>query len=97
MIIANQTGRPPLIQVLVDRTTTLFCRTTALPPANITWFKDGVRVDRVLSSSDYQLVNGDMELVFLQLEDEYRGLYTCVADNGIGNSSYTVELDVQSE
>ena len=70
---------------------------TAFPPANITWFKDGQRVEQVLNSSDFQLVNDGRELVFSELEDEYSGVYVCEADNVLGNSSISMVLDVQRE
>ena len=70
---------------------------TAFPLANITWFKDGQRVEQVLNSSDFELVNDGRELVFSELEDEYSGVYMCVADNVLGNSSVSMVLDVQRE
>lgn len=64
-------------------------------PINITWALDG----RVLNSGDLEVVIGRMSsksstLNIDYIAAEHRGVYTCLARNQAGESSYSAELKV---
>lgn len=69
----------------------LDCIADGSPPPNITWLLDMVPVNLTAGSFE-QLVNGS--LVVVEAREDTVGFFTCVADNGVGTSWATVQVDV---
>lgn len=69
---------------------TLDCEAGGLPPPTISWTLNGVALN--LSSASVELQeNGSLTIT---ASEETVGIFTCVADNGMGVSQSIVQVDI---
>ncbi|XP_031558970.1 hemicentin-1-like, partial [Actinia tenebrosa] len=90
-ILFNNIAVPPTIIALIcqgcqsgvaieNQTITLLCNATGKPVPNIRWMKNGEYYDGNSSSSSPM-----NKIVFQKFAISDTGIYTCIADNGVGN------------
>ncbi|NXK97014.1 HMCN1 protein, partial [Formicarius rufipectus] len=81
------------ILVGVGDTTVMECKTTGIPPPQVTWFKG----DLELRASSFLTIDTHRGLLKIQeTQDLDAGDYTCVATNDAGRASGKITLDVGS-
>ena len=71
----------------------LSCVADGLPRPEVTWLKDGVRIDTTGSSRYTPQRNGSLQLSTVTVDDA--GLYECVASNDAGTVRREIVLSVQ--
>ncbi|XP_078083679.1 hemicentin-1-like [Mustelus asterias] len=78
-------------QVIVNNTVSLYCETNAIPPPNLSWYKDG----EALSTTDHVLIlPGSHILQIPRVRAGDAGRYTCQAVNEVGQDQLHYELVV---
>ncbi|XP_038637840.1 LOW QUALITY PROTEIN: hemicentin-1-like [Scyliorhinus canicula] len=78
-------------EVIVNNTVSLYCETNAIPPPNLSWYKDG----EVLSATDDILIlPGSHILQIPRVSAKDAGRYTCQAVNEVGEDQLHYELVV---
>ncbi|XP_043977382.1 neurofascin homolog (chicken) a isoform X15 [Gambusia affinis] len=81
-----------LIKVIMNNRTFLNCPFFGSPLPELRWFKNGQGSG--LDGGQYRVyVNGTLEIKHARKEDE--GIYTCVANNMLGNAENQVQLEVK--
>nr|XP_042899314.1 hemicentin-1 isoform X1 [Parasteatoda tepidariorum] len=80
-------------EVLPNRPTVLECPIDSIPPASITWLKDGKKIQ----SSENMLIkvlDGGKILQFIKTSSADDGHYTCIAENDVGKIEKHFKVDV---
>lgn len=70
----------------------LDCVASGVPPPTITWLKDGQAIPSCDEAEDNVCVNESVIITGAQLENE--GVYSCVAQNPLGQHVYDVFVAV---
>ena len=83
-------GLPKLLTKLKGSTVSLGCLAKGFPYIDYKWIKQepSKRLTRPISGASLVLTN---------VTENDEGVYTCVATNAVGNKSFDVRLNVQSE
>ncbi|XP_054713925.1 hemicentin-1-like [Uloborus diversus] len=82
-------GRPT---TYVNKPVTLTCPISGNPAPQIKWVKNRKEIDP--RDGNVFIHDNGLKLSFLRTKTEDSGLYTCIADNGVGNTSYKFELEI---
>lgn len=90
-LIRTDKDDPQNIVKVAGRSVRMKCRFAGEPEPEVRWLLNGGNVERI--HSDYMEMNStDLYLENLAPSDD--GLYSCVAENSHGTSSYTYHLSV---
>ncbi len=83
-------------QVIMNETVRMYCPANAIPPPQITWFKNGVEIDFDRNEGDRVKILNDGKMLEIQLSEiGDTARYTCIARNLAGESEKNFDLDVQ--
>jgi len=83
---------PRKMNIVIGKNGTLECRVTAVPPANVTWYKDGIQLE---SSHEHLKMYGD-KLEFKDAVEDSDGVYQCTAENRHGMIASATWIHVQA-
>ena len=72
----------------------LFCKSDAIPKANVAWFKDDVSLAND-SNVALEEENSKLLIPFIKPEDE--GIYRCVISNRLGQAEAYVKVKITSK
>ncbi|XP_074654070.1 hemicentin-1-like [Tubulanus polymorphus] len=90
-------GKDPRIplnpNVIIKHSTILTCPVYAIPPPQITWYKNG-RPMNFLSEKNAKIFDEGRELEIFNASRRARGRYTCIARNIAGETEKNFDLDV---
>ncbi|KAM6193100.1 hemicentin-2 [Sarcoramphus papa] len=78
-------------QAVLDQPTTLYCDTNAIPPPQITWYKDG---EPLSPSPGVLILLGGRVLQLPTVREEDAGRYTCEVANAAGQDRLHYQLEV---
>ncbi|XP_014111826.1 PREDICTED: hemicentin-2 [Pseudopodoces humilis] len=78
-------------QAVLGQPTALYCDTSAIPPPQLTWYKDGEPLSPGLG---VLMLQGGRVLQLQEVQEEDRGRYTCEAANAAGRDRLHYELEV---
>ncbi|XP_063265782.1 hemicentin-2 isoform X3 [Prinia subflava] len=78
-------------QAVLGQPTALYCDTSAIPPPQITWYKDGEPLSPGLG---VLMLQGGRVLQLQAVQEEHGGRYTCEAANAAGWDRLHYELEV---
>ncbi|XP_074702115.1 hemicentin-2-like [Strix aluco] len=78
-------------QVVLDQPTALYCDTNAIPPPQLTWYKDG---EPLSPGPGVLMLLGGRVLQLPVVREEDAGRYTCEAANAAGQDRLHYELEV---
>ncbi|XP_054077069.1 hemicentin-2 isoform X2 [Rissa tridactyla] len=78
-------------QAILDQPTVLYCDTNALPPPQLTWYKDG---EPLSPSPGVLVLLGGRVLQLPAVREEDAGRYTCEAANAAGQDRLHYQLEV---
>ncbi|XP_071310090.1 hemicentin-2 isoform X1 [Agelaius tricolor] len=78
-------------QAVLGQPTALYCDTSAIPPPQLTWYKDGEPLSPGLG---VLMLQGGRVLQLQAVQEEHRGRYTCEAANAAGRDRLHYELEV---
>ncbi|XP_074779784.1 hemicentin-2 [Athene noctua] len=80
-------------QAVLDQPTALYCDTNAIPPPQLTWYKDG---EPLSPGPGVLMLLGGRVLQLPAVRQEDAGRYTCEAANAAGRDRLHYELEVLS-
>ncbi|KAM6372038.1 LOW QUALITY PROTEIN: hemicentin-2 [Pluvialis apricaria] len=78
-------------QAILNQPTALYCDTNAIPPPQLTWYKDG---EPLSPGPGVLVLLGGRVLQLLAVREEDAGRYTCEAANAAGQDRLHYELEV---
>ncbi|XP_026716212.1 hemicentin-2 [Athene cunicularia] len=78
-------------QAVLDQPTALYCDTNAIPPPQLTWYKDG---EPLSPGPGVLMLLGGRVLQLPAVREEDAGRYTCEAANAAGQDRLHYELEV---
>ncbi|XP_041262809.1 hemicentin-2 isoform X2 [Onychostruthus taczanowskii] len=78
-------------KAVLGQPTALYCDTSAIPPPQLTWYKDGEPLSPGLG---VLMLQGGRVLQLQAVQEEDRGRYTCEAANAAGRDRLHYELEV---
>ncbi|XP_051663785.1 hemicentin-2 [Manacus candei] len=78
-------------QAVLDQPTALYCDTSAIPPPQLTWYKDG---EPLSPGPGVLMLLGGRVLQLPAVREEDAGTYTCEAANAAGRDRLHYELEV---
>ncbi|KAJ7414143.1 hemicentin-2 [Willisornis vidua] len=81
-------------QAVLNQPTALYCDTSAIPPPQLTWYKDG---EPLSPGPGVLMLLGGRVLQLPAVREEDAGRYTCEAANAAGRDRLHYELEVLSE
>ena len=64
------------------------CKATGSPQPQITWIKDGIKIE----GDDSKLISKDGSLIVLRMKGRDQGIYTCLAKSPVGTASATAKV-----
>lgn len=70
----------------------LVCKVHAMPEANVTWMKEGKRIDKTSSNVLINSKHGRHSLTLLNTDYTTVGLYTCTASNSEGEQTKNISV-----
>lgn len=86
---------PEKIEVILNDTALLQCPVSAVPPPQITWFKNGEELtDAQLAEGGLTILNDGKQLRLRSAGVEDTGRYTCVARNLAGETEKNIDLQI---
>ncbi|XP_003381765.1 putative immunoglobulin I-set domain protein [Trichinella spiralis] len=86
--------RPPEnVDADLDETVSFTCLVSGYPNPRIHWFCNG---NKLISSNRIKFYQHDQKVVITNVQREDNGVYTCVAENAISQSTATAFLQVKS-
>ena len=71
------------------------CRVQGVPSPIVTWYKNGVRINKEDRISGYKIKNNGQLIILETVIPSDDGMYMCKATNKLGSINHTYELDVQ--
>lgn len=77
----------------VNKPVTLKCPLSGNPVPQIKWFRNGSNTE-LNGGQNIFIFDEGQKLSMLRPKETDSDVYVCVADNGVGTSSYTFELDI---
>ncbi|XP_078407396.1 LOW QUALITY PROTEIN: hemicentin-1-like [Cetorhinus maximus] len=78
-------------EVIVNNPVSLYCETNAIPPPNLSWYKDG---EALSATDDVLILPGSHVLQIPRVRAGDAGRYTCQAVNEVGEDQLHYELVV---
>ena len=78
-------------------TTKLYCPADAIPPPQITWYKNDVEMRPEEFGDRIVILDGGRELIFYGAQIKDTAHYSCVARNLAGETKKDFDLEVQGE
>ena len=84
-------------QVVRDGTVKLLCPADAIPPPQITWYKNGKELTHDMFGERIVVLDGGRELIIYSADIKDTARYTCIASNLAGETEKNFDLDVQGE
>ncbi|XP_045504536.1 hemicentin-1-like [Colias croceus] len=88
----NTTDSPIKLEVMSDQSFFMHCHAYGYPMPDIYWFKDGLPL-RLFDDSMVSKEYGEI-IAVNRASEEHSGNYTCVARNGVGETSVIYLIDV---
>jgi hypothetical protein len=68
--------------------TTVTCTVESEPPAEVTWLKDGEKID----DENQRIILNKKTLQLVDVDEEHHGSYTCKAENKLGTVEESVNI-----
>ena len=68
--------------------TTITCTVESEPEAEVTWLKDGQKID----DENPRIILNKKTLQLVDFDEEYYGSYTCKAENKLGSVEESVKI-----
>ncbi|XP_047443825.1 hemicentin-1 isoform X2 [Mugil cephalus] len=87
-----RTTGPAERSVVLQKSISLECISSGIPPPSITWLKDGRPVDTTKEHLKLESVGRTLTITEARLEDS--GKYTCLATNAAGEAQQNIRLSV---
>ena len=84
-------------QIVRDGTTKLVCPADAIPPPQITWYKNDVEMRPEEFGDRIVILDAGRELIIYAAQTGDTAHYTCVARNLAGETKKDFDLEVQGE
>ena len=83
---------PPSVQIQKTEdssdVTTVTCIVDSEPEAEVTWLKDGKKID----DENHRIILNKKTLQLVDFDEEYYGSYTCKAENKLGFVEESVNI-----
>ena len=68
--------------------TTVTCKVESEPEAEVTWLKDGEKIE----DENHRIILNKKTLQLVDFDEEYYGIYTCIAENKLGTVEESVNI-----
>ena len=88
----------PNPEVVRNKTIKMACVVTAIPPPQITWYKDGQEIRAsALTTGRMEILDDGRELMIRHADVDDTARYTCIARNLAGETEKNIDLTVQGQ